>query len=128
MSFSSWFQTIYMLQLMFFQRLHLFVCCRILQSFDFVISIYYFPLFTFSLHLNYNYYFFAEFSSWFQSLYLQNPEYYIFKPFQRFHFFFIFKKCNKHCMICPFQEFNLIDRKELAPLQDLIERLTTKDR
>ncbi|GCC16803.1 hypothetical protein chiPu_0017356 [Chiloscyllium punctatum] len=26
------------------------------------------------------------------------------------------------------QEFNLIDRKELAPLQELIEKLTTKDR
>uniref|UniRef100_A0A8C1AJ33 MOB kinase activator 1Bb n=1 Tax=Cyprinus carpio carpio TaxID=630221 RepID=A0A8C1AJ33_CYPCA len=26
------------------------------------------------------------------------------------------------------QEFNLIDRKELVPLQDLIEKLTTKDR
>lgn len=27
-----------------------------------------------------------------------------------------------------FQEFNLIDRKELAPLQELIEKLTSKDR
>lgn len=26
------------------------------------------------------------------------------------------------------QEFNLIDRKELVPLQELIEKLTTKDR
>lgn len=26
------------------------------------------------------------------------------------------------------QEFNLIDRKELAPLQELIEKLTSKDR
>lgn len=26
-----------------------------------------------------------------------------------------------------FQEFNLIDRRELAPLQELIEKLTAKD-
>uniref|UniRef100_A0A146NUL3 MOB kinase activator 1B n=1 Tax=Fundulus heteroclitus TaxID=8078 RepID=A0A146NUL3_FUNHE len=31
------------------------------------------------------------------------------------------------CLCLP-QEFNLIDRKELAPLQELIEKLTTKDR
>lgn len=32
--------------------------------------------------------------------------------------------------LCVFflQEFNLIDRKELVPLQELIEKLTTKDR
>lgn len=29
---------------------------------------------------------------------------------------------------CLPQEFNLIDRRELAPLQELIEKLTSKDR
>lgn len=31
-------------------------------------------------------------------------------------------------LCCLLQEFNLIDRKELVPLQELIEKLTTKDR
>lgn len=31
-------------------------------------------------------------------------------------------------VLCLPQEFNLIDRKELVPLQELIEKLTTKDR
>ncbi len=36
-------------------------------------------------------------------------------------------KINAAYFVC-FQEFNLIDRKELAPLQELIEKLATKDR
>lgn len=30
-------------------------------------------------------------------------------------------------MLYYFQEFNLIERRELAPLQELIEKLTAKD-
>ena len=30
--------------------------------------------------------------------------------------------------VCWFQEFQLIERKELAPLQELIDKLTAKDR
>lgn len=37
------------------------------------------------------------------------------------------KKTNIKFFAFP-QEFNLIDRKELVPLQELIEKLTTKDR
>lgn len=43
-------------------------------------------------------------------------------PFIRFVSVFHFAVC------CLLQEFNLIDRKELVPLQELIEKLTTKDR
>lgn len=35
---------------------------------------------------------------------------------------------NINISLSFFQEFNLIDRKELAPLQELIEKLTSKDR
>lgn len=35
---------------------------------------------------------------------------------------------NPGLPLCRFQEFNLIDRKELVPLQELIDKLTTKDR
>jgi len=30
-------------------------------------------------------------------------------------------------MLCVLQEFNLIDRKELAPLQELSEKFTAKE-
>lgn len=32
------------------------------------------------------------------------------------------------CLLFPCQEFSLIDRRELAPLHELIEKLGSKDR
>lgn len=36
--------------------------------------------------------------------------------------------CSVPAFLFSYQEFNLIDRRELAPLQELIEKLGSKDR